>query len=408
MEGKLGHFLTDTEVPQDENYKPLSQEQVYQKFLRILQEDQIITDPATLDSFKLALSVHAAVPRLEAHYQFYETEVEYLVRQYHGDQSFKPAFAFFRPSGEYCGDPLCKFPGRLKYRPGRDHREPLPFDRVVGSAPASELWTMYTDPADDAAIRMLARWKERHPDACYRLRYKRSEFTKDPLSVSGYGVELALKRTDYMVIDDRDAEKDDARSAAAKQSTTPEADVARDVTPLSSSELLDLGLRASSYMLATEDPFASLVKYTQDLPKFASFLASHNASKEFLEEHYLNREQLLPAGYNMMWMNGVQVSPRDVNVFTLLDKLRTERRMISGLSNLGLSASDANELLSHPAIVETQAADEPQRYDFRDAEEGGKVIIWLNDIEKDKRYSEWPKALSAVCPSVAVSHGLPC
>lgn len=383
----------------------MSEEKLYNKFMRVLQEDGIVTDPATLASLNLALSVHAAAPRLEAHYQFYDTEVEYLVRQYHGDTSFKPAYAFFMPSGEYCADPECNSPERLKYRPGRDHREPLPFDRVVGSAPASELWTMYIDPADDAAIRMLHKWQKKYPGACYRLRYKRSEFTTKPLSVSGYGVELALKRTDYMVIDDRDAEKNDNGAPAAKQSSTVEDGSARDVTPLSSSELRDLGLKVSSYVLASEDPFASLVKYTQDLPKYASLLASHNATKSFLEEHYSNREQLLPAGYNMMWMNGVQISPRDVNVFTLLDKLRQERRLVSGLVNLGISSANANKLLSHPAIVETQAGDEPQRYDFRDTEEGGKVIIWLNNIERDKRYAEWPKALSAVWLAYVLASG---
>jgi UDP-glucose:glycoprotein glucosyltransferase len=52
--------------------------------------------------------------------------------------------------------------------------------------------------------------------------------------------------------------------------------------------------------------------------------------------------------------------------------------------------------LSHPAIAQSKVEDEPQRYDYRDAEEGGNVIIWLNDIEKDKRYAGWPTSPTAV------------
>ena len=96
-------------------------------------------------------------------------------------------------------------------------------------------------------------------------------------------------------------------------------------------------------------------------------------------------------------MNGVQVAPRDVDVFSLLDKLRRERRLIKGLETLGLSPAEANKLLSHPAIVETQGDGEPQRYDFRDEADGGKIILWLNNIEKDKRYAQWPSELQVVC-----------
>ena len=33
---------------------------------------------------------------------------------------------------------------------------------------------------------------------------------------------------------------------------------------------------------------------------------------------------------------------------------------------------------------------------WRDIHEGGNVIMWLNDIEKDTRYSSWPSALQAL------------
>jgi len=64
-----------------------------------------------------------------------------------------------------------------------------------------------------------------------------------------------------------------------------------------------------------------------------------------------------------------------------------------------MSGPDAISLLSHSAISETQAEDEPQRYDFRDETEGGNVILWMNNIEEDARYESWPTSLQAVSDS---------
>ena len=49
---------------------------LYKAFLQLLHEDGHITDPDALSSFQFALSIHSAAPRIEAHYQYYNTSVE--------------------------------------------------------------------------------------------------------------------------------------------------------------------------------------------------------------------------------------------------------------------------------------------------------------------------------------------
>jgi len=44
--------------------------------VELLENDGHITDRETLSSFQFALSVRSAAPRIEAHYQFYNTSVE--------------------------------------------------------------------------------------------------------------------------------------------------------------------------------------------------------------------------------------------------------------------------------------------------------------------------------------------
>jgi UDP-glucose:glycoprotein glucosyltransferase len=232
----------------------------------------------------------------------------------------------------------------------------------------------------------------------YRIRHRKplvTEKAQGPLPISGYGVELALKRTDYIVIDDR-------KDGDSENETKPKAEVKLedgeldDLKPLSTSELLTLGLKASSFVMQSENPFETLVKLSQDFPKYSTTLAGHNASNEFLTEHAYNRGLMVPAGLNVMWINGVQIIERQVDAFTLLDILRRERRLIESVCEIGISGPEAIKLLSHSAIAVAKSVDEPQRFDWRDIEEGGNVIIWLNDIEKDKRYEGWSTDLQTV------------
>lgn len=217
--------------------------------------------------------------------------------------------------------------------------------------------------------------------------------------INGYGVELALKRTDYIVIDDREAEKGDKANEVTVSEATGgglDGDELADLKPLSTSELYNLGVKAASFVMSNEDPFDALIKVSQDFPKYTSTISTRNATTEFMTEFRENRDVFLPAGYNIMWINGVQVDARQIDAFSLLEHLKRERKLINNLRDLGLTGPEAVKLLSHPAIAQSKVEDEPQRYDYRDAEEGGNVIIWLNDIEKDKRYAGWPTSPTAV------------
>jgi UDP-glucose:glycoprotein glucosyltransferase len=275
----------------------------------------------------------------------------------------------------------------------------LPFDRILG-APSNPLFAIvYADITSPkfAKFHQTISRTAKAGDISYRVRHKPSTSTqKAPLVVSGYGVELALKRTDYIVIDDRPAEQAAEKAAQKPLGVELHDEEITDLKPLSASELLSLGSNAASFVLNSEQPLDTLLRLSQDFPKHSSSIASHNASAEFLAEHKSNRELLLPAGYNVIWINGVQINARDVDAFSLLAHLRRERKLINGIRALGFSGLEAVNLLSHSTITASMIDDEPQRYDFRDEIEGGGVIMWLNDIEKDKRYEDWPTSLAAV------------
>ncbi len=275
----------------------------------------------------------------------------------------------------------------------------LQFDRLLGSssAPASILYADITSPNFGKFHKTLIK-TAREGKTSYRVRHRKSLSAESkPLLISGYGVELALKRTDYIVIDDRDdAETKASTPPSKKEEVKFEDEELADLKPLSSSEVFDLSLKASSFIVENENPFKTLVMLSQDFPKYSSAIASHNATKEFVAEHQYNRAKLVPAGMNIMWMNGVQLIERQIEPLDLLETLRKERKLISSVRELGFSSPQAIQLLSNDAVATVKADNEVQRFDWRDDIEGGNVIIWMNDIEKDKRYEGWPTALTAV------------
>jgi UDP-glucose:glycoprotein glucosyltransferase len=59
------------------------------------------------------------------------------------------------------------------------------------------------------------------------------------------------------------------------------------------------------------------------------------------------------------------------------------------LTRLGLSRSQALELLTHPAVSGAQENDLLDGiFDASDRPEGGDVIMWWNNIEKDERCAD--------------------
>lgn len=285
----------------------------------------------------------------------------------------------------------------------RDGRE-LPFDRVLGqsSLPPAILYADVASPLfKDFHQTLSALAKE--GEISYRVRYRPPQhWSSRPLFVSGYGVELALKRTDYIVIDDRDAENRDSGQTESDESEA----ALDDLRPLSSSEVSRLGLNTVAYVADSDNPLDTLVKLSRDFPKHSSTIAGHNASAEFHKEIKANRLGIMPPGANAIWINGIQIDPRQIDAFFLIDHLRRERNLVDNFRSLSLSAAETVDLLSHEAVTESVAQDTAQRYDYRDDIDGGGVIIWLNDLEKDARYQSWPSELTAVSAPALLCHAL--
>lgn len=372
--------------------------ELYDRFLKVVYEDGHLKTPEGLSSFKLSLAIRSAAPRIEAHYQFYNTSVQHSLMA--AQDAVCPVWVH-SDGKQYCSADMER--AQQDVAGDLDPRE-LPFDRVLGdtSSPPAVLYADIASPMfRDFHQTLSALAKE--GQVSYRVRYRPPQhWSSRPLFMSGYGVELALKRTDYIVVDDRDAEQR-GKGPDFDTSSDPEQwkeDSPDDLRPLSTSEVSRLGFNTVSYVADSEDPLGTLVKLSQDFPKYSSIVAAHNASMSLRKEIRLNRGRMLPPGMNVMWINGVQVDPRQMDAFSLLDQLRRERRLIEKFKNIGLSAQETVNLLSHQFLGEALANDDPPRFNYQDEIEGGRVIMWLNNLEKDSKYQGWPSELMAVSTSM--------
>ncbi|TQV98347.1 UDP-glucose:glycoprotein glucosyltransferase [Cordyceps javanica] len=361
---------------------------LYEEFIKFVRDDGHISSPEALSTFKLALSLHSSSPRVEAHYQYYDTAV---------------ALADIDPTCEAWvlsdGNQYCTPLLDTAVRTGLFDAElsVLPFDRSIGVGKDTVLYADPTSPNFGNFHTSLAR-AAKAGELNYRLRYRRPTNAENkPLPVSGFGVELALKRTDYIVIDDRISQNDAGSQKLLNTEAIFEEQELTDLRPLSTLELENLGMKTASFVQSSKTPFETLVKLMQDFPKFSASISAHNVSVGFSEEYKRGHIQRVPRGINALWLNGLQLIERQIEPFTLVDMLRRERKLIDAVRSLGFSGADAVALLGHKNVAASKSdAGEIIRYDWTDGLEDSHAIIWLNDLEKDTRYAHYPGQLTSL------------
>ncbi|KAG8666915.1 hypothetical protein FPOAC1_011737 [Fusarium poae] len=367
-----------------------SDAELYHQFLQVLQEDSHIITPDALSTFKLSLSLRAAAPRIEAHYQYYSTAVNPASQIDAADDCQSWALI---DNQKYCSPGLA---AAVEGEVDSKQAKVLPFDRVLGRGKDAIL---YADPTHTSfgPFHDTLSQAAKQGGLSYRLRYRRSPgASNSSLPVSGYGVKLDLKRTDYIVIDDREPGHEAQRQPVMADVDLDTNEEVADLKPLSSSELASLGLKTASFILKSDNPLDALVKSTQDFPKFSASIASHEVTQGFAEEQEKNTAAGVPSGINFLWMNGVQLIERQIEPFTLIEMIRRERKLIDGVRELGLDGQQAVSLLGHSEIASSKSDDEPPRFDWTDRLEDGKAVMWLNDLENDARYQKFPSDLTAL------------
>ncbi|KAJ2114062.1 killer toxin resistant protein, partial [Coemansia sp. RSA 788] len=159
------------------------------------------------------------------------------------------------------------------------------------------------------------------------------------------------------------------------------------VRGLTESQLEMLGVQAVQMIASADsDKLGVLQRLAQDLPRYAHLLAelpvNHTLADAIGDSSSHTRDSLL--------VNGLRLSDNTLDPFHIMDHLRSENTIIEGLQTAGLSQQQALDLLLYEDTDESNTA---LSFDMRDQSEH-KTILWLNDLETDKRYTGWPSDIN--------------
>uniref|UniRef100_A0A665TEB7 UDP-glucose ceramide glucosyltransferase-like 1 n=1 Tax=Echeneis naucrates TaxID=173247 RepID=A0A665TEB7_ECHNA len=240
------------------------------------------------------------------------------------------------------------------------------------------------------------------------LVYVLRHFVADPkpkkMLLSGYGVELAIKSTEYKAVDDTKVKEDEDNSEVQgfffgtlkKSHPDLEEQLAElrkhllestnDMAPLKVWEMQDLSFQAASRIMSV--PKFDALKLMQDV-------SQNFPSKASLSFQHLSETIGVHPGDGELFINGLHIDLDTHNPFSILDILRGEGRVLEGLHNLGIKGEHQGKLLRLPV----NAVDDSYALDIRHP-----TIMWINDIENDPVYRSWPtgvqELLRATFPGV--------
>lgn len=215
----------------------------------------------------------------------------------------------------------------------------------------------------------------------YILRYRRGD-KSERVTMTGYGAELSLKKTDYLVLDD-DTNKDKMSDSKAPVYTKK--------------QLQSMGLNAAQYVLKhRKDPEAALKALKEvsfDFPLLSSTLNGTKSIPKFQEtvQDNVKSGDFMP-GANQVFVNGALLSTSATNIQSLFDLVALEHARLENLEKTFKGAFTIQQLsdIVNEYPLQHALESQPQRIDYRDSD----ALLWLNDLSTDIQYQEWPKTVA--------------
>uniref|UniRef100_A0A8C7WFV9 UDP-glucose ceramide glucosyltransferase-like 1 n=1 Tax=Oncorhynchus mykiss TaxID=8022 RepID=A0A8C7WFV9_ONCMY len=253
-----------------------------------------------------------------------------------------------------------------------------------------------------------------------KLIYVLRHFVAEPrplkMLLSGYGVELAIKSTEYKAVDDTqvkgtvNTDVDDIDEVQGflfgkLKNSHPDLqeqlgelrkhllESTNDMAPLKVWELQDLSFQAAARIMSvpTFDALKLMRDLSQNFPSKARSLTRVSVNQEMrreIEENqkvgYQNETMGIHPGDGGLFINGLHIDLDVHNPFSILDTIRGEAKILEGLHNLGIKDENLGKLLRLPM----NPVEENYALDIRHP-----AITWINDIETDSMYRSWPSGV---------------
>uniref|UniRef100_A0A8D2CK87 UDP-glucose:glycoprotein glucosyltransferase 1 n=1 Tax=Sciurus vulgaris TaxID=55149 RepID=A0A8D2CK87_SCIVU len=266
----------------------------------------------------------------------------------------------------------------------------------------------------------------------YVLRHYIQKPSSRKMYLSGYGVELAIKSTEYKALDDTqiktmtntiedETEANEVQGFLFGKLKEIYSDLKDNLTifqkyliesnkemmPLKVWELQDLSFQAASQIMSTPvyDTIKLMKDISQNFPIKARSLTRIAVNQRMREEIQENQKYLqdrfeIQPGDARLFINGLRVDMDVYDPFSILDMLKLEGKVMNGLRNLGINGENMSKFLKLNSHVWESA----YILDIRHSS-----IVWINDLENDDLYVTWPTScqelLKPVLPGTIPSIG---
>ena len=194
-----------------------------------------------------------------------------------------------------------------------------------------------------------------------------------PLIIPGYGVELALKSTEYNAQDDSADKAGDKGPDGGQRASNPEKLEIR----LSSFE--NIGKHVLEKISGTDDALGVLEDITGDFPSIVDAMAEVPVSEETSEAVEWLASKVVPDA-KLLLINGVAMDSQDMSWHGILETLRAESEFMETLHELGISPDVVPALVTKRVTKGSDATD--IRLDYRPTDE----VLWLSDVEEDEMF----------------------
>lgn len=321
----------------------------------------------------LSLGIHRQSALVHAYHQFYETATL-------SDRPESDCATWLQYSGKSTCDLGLVF--ALETKPRNEADQVLPIDRVLGDNENAPLAVLYSDIVDSSFSKFHTHLESsaKAGKIRYVVRYRPSKSVKGRQQLTGYGAELYVKRTDYLVIDDRDTSESDAHGGDAKQVVLkPESEGGT----ISKGNMKVLGYKAANFILSHENKFEALVNATLDFPKY-SFALSKGPIDRKLNNELMNSG--IKPGTNAIYVNGAPVDSLQDDIFSIAKIIDRERKFMQKFKSIGIEPSEALDLITSNDMDSFDSSQSSTRFDYRT-----ESLVWLNNLANDRKYNKWSK-----------------
>lgn len=245
------------------------------------------------------------------------------------------------------------------------------------------------------------------------------------IALSGYGVELDIKSTEYKAKDDStvNAQADELNKREQKKEGEEEpplqgfmfdrlkeqnpelkeqldeyrkhlVESTLELAPLKAWQMQDLSLQAAQQIIDSDpDEALSLLEdFSQNFPIRARSLSKVKVRSE-LRKTFKSQKQILESKFSLevgsgaLYLNGLELNIETTDIFQLASSLRKEANLLESLNGIGLSLEQIRDVI----YLDTSSKNTDYGVDIRDSS-----VQWLNDLESDKKYAYWSKSVNDI------------